>query len=112
MPYLYYGTKDNLYHFRGRRVTLTEHLLHVGVGITMLGAIVNAFRGRIAELIGCLLLFIVVGVIDEFIYHRGLPEHETDLHAKGHMALLLFVIVSVATQWASTQTWGTYLSLR
>ena len=86
LPYLYYGTKDNLYHFRGRRVSLVEHVLHLGVGITIVGAIASAYRGRMSAMIGGLLLFLVAGAVDEFVYHRGLPEHETDLHAKGHMA--------------------------
>lgn len=111
IPYLYYGTKDNLYHFRGRRVPPVEHLLHLGVGVTMVGAIANAYRGRVAAMIAGLLLFLVVGAIDEFVYHRGLPEHETDLHAKGHMALLLFVIVSVATQWSAAQPWAASIGL-
>jgi hypothetical protein len=111
IPYLYYGTKDNLYHFRGRRVPLAEHLLHLGVGVTITGAIASAYRGRVAAMIAGLLLFLVVGATDEFIYHRHLPEHETDLHAKGHMALLLFVIVSVATQWSATQPWAASIGL-
>jgi hypothetical protein len=106
LPYLYYGTLDNLYHFRGRRVSLAEHLLHLGVGITIVGAIASAYRGRLGAMLGCLLLFLVSGATDEFIYHRGLPEHETDLHAKGHMALLLFVIVAVATQFFAGHPWA------
>ena len=39
LPYLYYGTKDNLYHFRGRRVSLVEHVLHLGVGVTVFFAV-------------------------------------------------------------------------
>lgn len=105
-PYLYYGTKDNLYHFRGRRVSVVEHLLHLGIGVAIAGAIFNAYRGRTGAMIGGLVLFLLAGAIDEFVYHRGLPEHETDLHAKGHMALLMFVIVSVATQWMAGQSWA------
>jgi hypothetical protein len=111
LPYLYYGTKDNLYHFRGRRVSLTEHLLHLGVGITIVGAIVSAYRGRLGAMLGCLLLFLVSGASDEYAYHRGLPEHETDLHAKGHMALLLFVIVAVATQFFAGHPWAAPLGI-
>jgi hypothetical protein len=110
-PYLYYGTKDNLFHFRGRRVTLVEHLLHLAIGVAIVGAIVSAYRGRAGAMIGGLLLFLVVGATDEYVYHRGLPEHETDLHAKGHMSLLMFVIVSVATQWLAGQPWAGSLGL-
>ena len=110
-PYLYYGTKDTLFHFRGRRVTLVEHLLHVGVAVAIVAAIASAYRGRTGSMIVGLLLFLLVGATDEYVYHRNLPEHETDLHAKGHMALLMFVIVSVATQWFAGQPWAGSMGL-
>jgi hypothetical protein len=60
-PYLYYGTKDTLFHFRGRRVTLVEHLLHVGVAVAIVAAIASAYRGRTGAMIVGLLLFLLVG---------------------------------------------------
>src|SRR5207248_544636 len=105
IPYLYYGGKDNFYHFRGRRVTLPEHILHLAIGILLISAISAAFRGRVPMMLGALLVFLVAGGIDEYIYHRHIPEEETDLHAKGHMALLIFVVVSLVTQFLATHDW-------
>ena len=105
LPYLYYGLLDHRYHFRGRKVSLAEHLLHAFVGITMAAAIWNAYRGRSLQFVAGLLIFLVVGAIDEFIFHRGLPEHESDLHAKQHMALLIFVVVCLAANWMGAHDW-------
>src|SRR5436190_2243413 len=33
LPYLYYGVLDGAFHFRGRRVSASEHLLHLAVGV-------------------------------------------------------------------------------
>jgi hypothetical protein len=106
LPYLYYGTKDNVFHFRGRKVTAVEHLLHLAIGITLAGAIYHAYGGRIVNMVGCMLMFLVSGGIDEYVFHRRLPEHESDLHAKGHMALLLFVMVAISTQWLAARGWA------
>jgi hypothetical protein len=105
LPYLYYGGKDQVFHFVGRKVSLAEHLLHLLIGGTMAAAIACAFRARAIAFVVGLSLFLVFGAIDEYIYHRGLPEHESDLHAKGHMALLIFVVVSLGTIWLEGHGW-------
>lgn len=105
LPYLYYGVKDNAYHFRGRVVSKTEHMLHLAIGITLIAAIANAYTGRQAILILGLVIFGVAGAIDEYIYHRGIPAEESDLHAKEHLGLLLFVVVSLATDWLEKNNW-------
>ena len=105
LPYLYYGGKDNFYHFRGRRVSLMEHLLHLAIGILLVSAIASAFRGHIPMMLGALMVFLVAGGIDEYIYHRHIPEEETDLHAKGHMALLIFVVVAMVAQFLASHDW-------
>jgi hypothetical protein len=28
LPFIYYGAKDTAFHFRGRKVSLTEQVLH------------------------------------------------------------------------------------
>ena len=105
LPYLYYGTRDNIYHFTGRKVSLVEHIVHLIIGITLFGAIANAFAGRAIIFVTGIALFLIVGAIDEYIYHRGLPEHESDLHAKGHLALLIFVVVALGTIWLEKHDW-------
>src|SRR3954447_18491060 len=111
LPYLYYGGKDQVFHFVGRKVSLAEHLLHLLIGGAMAAAIACAFRARAIAFVVGLSLFLVFGAIDEYIYHRGLPEHESDLHAKGHMALLLFVVVAVAAQWFAGRPWAASIGL-
>jgi len=105
LPYLYYGGKDHRYHFTGRKVSLAEHVIHLLIGMVLLAAIVNAYRGRAIAFVAALALFLVVGAMDEYIWHRGLPEHESDLHAKGHLALLIFVVVALGTIWLEGHGW-------
>jgi hypothetical protein len=105
LPYLYYGGRDAVFHFRGRQVSLVEHVLHVAVGCLLAAAVVLAFRGLPGGMLVALGLFLVAGALDEYVYHRHLPEAETDLHAKGHMALLIFVVTSVATGWFDQHGW-------
>ncbi len=105
LPFLYYATKDNIFHFRGRRVSLTEHLLHVAIGVTLVPAIGHAFVGSQTFMVAGFLLFLVVGGIDEYVFHHGLPEVESDLHAKEHLGLLIFVVVSMTTNWLENHDW-------
>src|SRR5437773_1044827 len=105
LPYLYYGARDHVYHFVGRKVSPMEHLVHLFIGCILAAAIFNAFRGRAVLFVAGIAAFLVVGAVDEYIYHRGLPEHESDLHAKGHLALLIFVIVALGSMWLEAHGW-------
>ena len=105
LPYLYYGGRDGVYHFTGRRVSAAEHLLHLAIAILLGAAIVLAFRGLQGRMLLALAAFLAAGAADEYVYHRGLPEEETDLHAKGHMALLVFVVTSMTTGWLQAHQW-------
>jgi len=105
LPYLYFGGKDQVFHFVGRKVSPVEHLLHLFIGCLMAAAIVCAFRARVIAFVIGIAAFLVFGALDEYVYHRGLPEHESDLHAKGHLALLIFVVVSLATIWLDQNGW-------
>jgi hypothetical protein len=105
VPYLYYGTKDNIFHFRGRHVTRLEHLLHLAIGLTLVIAIAQAFADNQAVFLAGLVLFLVAGSVDEYVFHRGLPEEESDLHAKEHLGLMIFVIVAMTTSWLERNQW-------
>lgn len=101
LPFLYFGVRDTVFHFRGRRVTIAEHLLHLVIGVTLALLFTQAIQTNYPGLLGALVLFVVAGGIDEYIFHRALPGEESDLHAKEHLALVIFIVVSLATDWIS-----------
>jgi hypothetical protein len=104
-PFLWYAARDNVFHFRGRRVSRTEHFLHLGIGVTLAVAITHAFLGNQEDMLVGFLLFVVAGAIDEYVYHRGIPSEESDLHAKEHLALLIFIVASMAVNWLELHDW-------
>jgi hypothetical protein len=106
LPYLYYGAKDAAFHFRGRKVSLTEHILHAAIAIVLAIMFTHALKAQHLIMLGALLLFVVAGGVDEYIFHRDLPPEESDLHAKGHLALLIFLVVSLATDWLQRNDWS------
>jgi len=105
LPFLYYATKDTLFHFTGRRVTLAEHGLHLAVGLSLAMVLTNAVLGKSPAMLVGLVLFAVAGAIDEYVWHRGIPETESDLHAKEHLALLIFVVVTLTVNWLESYDW-------
>lgn len=105
VPFLYYATKDTIFHFRGRRVTVAEHMLHLAVGISLAAVLTNAVLGKSSAMLVGLVLFAIAGAIDEYVWHRGIPETESDLHAKEHLALLIFVVVTLAVNWLESYDW-------
>ncbi len=105
LPFLYYATKDNLFHFRGRQVSLAEHLLHLAIGIALAIVVVQAVAGTLTVMVFALMFFVVAGGLDEYIWHRGLPEEESDLHAKEHLALLIFIVVTLVVHWLDDHGW-------
>ena len=105
LPYLYFAAKDNSFHFKGRKVTRTEHLLHAIIGLLLIVAIGNAYVDRQVVFMAGMVLFIVGGSVDEFLYHREIPGEESDLHAKEHLALFIFVVVTLTTSWLAARQW-------
>jgi hypothetical protein len=99
LPFLYYAIKDGKFHFQGRTVSLSEHILHAVIAIDLIILFSHSLSGNSNIVLVALVFFVVAGGIDEYIYHHKLPEAESDLHAKGHLALLIFVIVSLAFNW-------------
>jgi len=106
LPFVYYAVRDTAFHFRGRKVSLTEHILHAAIGVVLMMLFSNALMARHGVVLGSLVLFVVAGGADEYIFHRGIPAEESDLHAKEHLALLGFVVVSLATDWLERNHWS------
>jgi hypothetical protein len=106
LPFIYFATKDHLFHFRGRRVSRTEHLLHAGIGLTLILVFSHAVAGHHGTMVASLALFAIAGGIDEYVYHREIPGEESDLHAKEHLALLGFIVVSLVTDWGQECHWS------
>jgi hypothetical protein len=111
LPFVYYGIKDSIFHFRGRKVSLSEHLLHAAIGIILLIVFTHALMAHHLIVLGALLLFVIAGGFDEYIFHRGIPGEESDLHAKEHLALLIFLVVSLTTDWLQRNDWNLHQAI-
>jgi hypothetical protein len=46
VPFVYYAAKDTAFHFRGRKVSLTEHILHASIGLALAIMFAHALRER------------------------------------------------------------------
>ena len=106
LPFVYYAGKDTAFHFRGRKVSLTEHILHAAIGIVLLILFTHALMGHHLVVLGALVLFAITGGIDEYIFHHDIPAQESNLHAKEHLALLIFIVISLATDWLQQNNWS------
>jgi len=106
VPFIYYAMKDNAFHFRGRKVSLTEHLIHAAIGLVLAIMFAHALMAHHLIVLGALLIFVLAGSLDEYIFHRGIPAEESDLHAKEHLALLIFIVLSLATDWLEKNSWS------
>lgn len=106
LPFVYYGAKDTMFHFRGRKVSLTEHLLHAAIGLVLVIMFTHALMAHHLIVLCALVIFVIAGGIDEYIFHRDIPGEESDLHAKEHLALVIFIVVSLATDWLQKNNWS------
>ncbi len=106
LPFLYFGARDTAFHFRGRKVSRTEHILHAAIGLVLAIMFTHALLAHHVIMLCALLLFVVAGSVDEYIFHRDIPAEESDLHAKEHLALLIFVAVSLGTDWLQQNNWN------
>ena len=95
LPFLYYATLDGIFHFRGRRVSLSEHVIHVVIGLSLALVFTAAVMANQPVMLGSLVAFLVSGGLDEFVWHRDLPAHESELQAKEHLSLLIFLGVTL-----------------
>jgi hypothetical protein len=96
LPFLAFATRDFKLHLAVRRVPLGEHLVHLGLGVFLAATVSRALTFRAREFAFALLAFAVCGALDEFVFHRGLPAEEHDVHAKEHFALFVWVAVFCA----------------
>lgn len=102
-PYVSFGIRDVLHHKTYRKVSLTERLLHLSLGMTLAIVLPHAYLGHMNVVIPGMILFVAARAIDEFIFHRGLAAEEVDLHAKTHFAFLIFVVGLMGTAWLQEQ---------
>ena len=105
LPFVYYGAKDTMFHLHGRKVSLTEHILHAAIGVVLAILFTHALKGNHWVVVASLVIFAVAGGVDEYIFHRDIPAEESNLHAKEHLALLIFIAVSLATDWLEKNHW-------
>jgi hypothetical protein len=99
LPFLWFALRDQLLHLRVRKVTAGENALHAVMFVLMMIIIGRAFLFQAGVVFAVLPLFLVFGGVDEYVFHRRIPEAEHDMHAKGHFALLCFVAVFGALVW-------------
>jgi hypothetical protein len=105
LPFAYFGWKDNAFHFRGRRVPVTEHILHFGIGLTQAIILIQALKGNFVMLFVALGLLTISGSADEYIFHHDLPPEESNLHAKQHFALFVFVVAAIIVTYLERHSW-------
>ena len=104
-PFAFFGLKDNSFHFRGRRVSVTEHVLHLGIGMTQVMMLVQAIKGNFVLLFVALGLMAIAGSADEYVFHRDLPPEESDLHAKQHFAQFVLVVGAMIVTYLENHAW-------
>jgi len=97
--FLYYARKDYLFHRRQRKVSMAERVLHGGIGVMIGGMFLQAILGNSQLLLLALVMFVVMGGADEYLFHRGIPGDESDIHAKEHLALMIFVVAALVIDW-------------
>jgi hypothetical protein len=93
LPFLYFAARDQILHLTVRRVPVAENILHGLLALLLAAVMVRAFQFDVPSVAVGVLAFALAGAIDEFVFHRGLPSAEHDVHAKEHFALFLFVAV-------------------
>jgi hypothetical protein len=98
LPFVVFAALDLVVHFTSRKPPLLEDLVHLGLGAGQVTLAMAAFRGDLARMAVGGLVVVLLGGVDEFVFHRALPPRESDLHAKGHFALFAFLVVALAVR--------------
>ncbi len=100
LPFAWFAWLDTRYHLSTRKPGGPENLVHLGLGVCQLGLLVNAIRADLRFELFALAGIAVLGGLDEFGFHRALPAFESDVHAKSHFALFIFVVVALGLNYA------------
>lgn len=95
VPFLVFAARDQLLHLRVRKVPLLENVIHFALAVLLMVVIRRAFQFDTRGVIFGAIVFVFTGALDEFVYHRRIPESESDVHAKEHFALLGFIVVAL-----------------
>lgn len=93
LPFLYFAGRDLRLHLTARRVSLAENVLHLALALPLAAALALAFQFRVREAALAMAVFAIFGSADEYVFHRGIPAEEHDVHAKEHYALFVFLAV-------------------
>jgi hypothetical protein len=93
LPFAWFAARDFRLHVTARRVSMAENVLHLALGVMLAAVLARAFRFEGMATAFAVLVFAVFGAADEFVFHRGLPAEEHDVHAKEHFALFVFMAV-------------------
>jgi hypothetical protein len=93
LPFLWFAGRDQVLHFSARRVPIAETILHFILGAILFVVIGRSFLFDVRFVTIGILVIAAAGSIDEFVFHRGVPEPESDVHAKEHFALFVFIAV-------------------
>jgi hypothetical protein len=99
LPFSWYAIRDQILHVTVRKVSIAENVIHALLAVFLTVVIVRAFLFQTKWMAIALLLFVVTGAVDEYVFHRRIPESEHDVHAKEHFALLFFVAVFAGIVW-------------
>jgi hydrogenase-4 membrane subunit HyfE len=93
VPFLVYGGRDNRMHFKLRKVSVGEHAIHAVLFIALVVLCIGVFRRDHVHVLFALAAFVPPALVDELVFHRGIPSEEHDVHAKEHLLLLVFLVV-------------------
>ncbi len=95
VPFLIYAYRDTVYHLKTRKPGHAENLVHLALGACQVAMIVGAFQNDVRRMALAASGVAAFGVVDEHGFHHGLPASESDIHAKSHLALFVFLVAGV-----------------
>jgi hypothetical protein len=95
LPFLLYAYRDTIYHLRQRKPGLAENLVHLALGTCQLAMIAGAYQSDVPRMALAASGVAAFGIVDEHGFHHGLPASESDIHAKSHLALFVFLAVGI-----------------